>query len=281
MKEVWKRFTFVLTLLLLLCSIGPTTAMARERASVSLWINGSYMEPDVPPFIEYDRTYVPMRFISEALGYGVDWLDETREVMVRGQGRDILLQIGEPIATINGTAYPLDAPPMIVEDRTFVPLRFIAESLGYEVDWDPDGRTAVIGSGYVPAGYPDYPSDTQPGLISEDLTGEYYLYDYLGYDFAGDYRYYDVYSKIYIELQSPDYYKIIRTDEEVNGLGGFTTVSYAAYYPQGGYLEISEGQTTASYGIFSGFYHYATEGGYNASTDEITIGELTYQRLAN
>lgn len=94
------------------------------------------------------RTMVPMRKIFELLGLSVEWDGENKIVTGKKDNLLIQLQIDNNIATkeLKGTKtqIELDTPPMIIENRTMVPLRFIAESLDKQVGWDKNARTAVI-----------------------------------------------------------------------------------------------------------------------------------------
>ena len=115
--------------------------------------NGNKVEPQ----IINDRTMVPMRKIFEALGAEVRWNPTQRAILATKDGITIGLQIDSNIATID---YPdgqnvitLDAAPVIVNDRTLVPVRFIAESLNKNVDWDSDTRTVIISDADADAEY--------------------------------------------------------------------------------------------------------------------------------
>lgn len=94
------------------------------------------------------RTMVPMRKIFELLGLEVTWDGEERIVTGKNENTTIILQIDNNIATkeINGKKEEivLDVPPMIIDSRTMVPLRFIAESLDKQVGWDNAEKCAVI-----------------------------------------------------------------------------------------------------------------------------------------
>ena len=115
---------------------------------VTVLKNGNPIEFDVAPFIDNDRTLVPMRAVFEAVGASVEWIEETKTVMavyeVEGEKRFVVLQIDNESAFVNEEQVTLDIPAKIVSDRTFVPLRFVMESLGYEVTWDGDTYTANI-----------------------------------------------------------------------------------------------------------------------------------------
>ncbi|CAG7591773.1 copper amine oxidase N-terminal domain-containing protein [Peptoniphilus senegalensis] len=106
--------------------------------------NGKIIKSDVQPFIQNERTMVPIRFISETLGYKVDWNNEERLVSITGKDTSLELKIGSKKAKVNGKEVELDAPSIIKNERTFVPLRFVAENLKAEVKWDNDNFKVII-----------------------------------------------------------------------------------------------------------------------------------------
>ena len=102
---------------------------------------------DATPFIENERTYVPVRYLALALGVsedGIDWNPTTRAVTITKGDKNIVLTIDSIVASINGESKYLDVTPVIRDDRTYLPARFIAEALEYKVDWDGNSRTAII-----------------------------------------------------------------------------------------------------------------------------------------
>ena len=114
-------------------------------------LDGSPYTLDAAPLVrpEANRTLVPIRFISEALGARVDWLAETQEVVIRemrdGQQMEIILIINSEEALMNGVPVTLDcAAEILPPGRTFVPLRFVSETLGAQVDWDGDKQQITI-----------------------------------------------------------------------------------------------------------------------------------------
>lgn len=90
------------------------------------------------------RVMVPLRGIFEQLGATVDWNPDNQTILASGNGRHVQLQIGSYDATVNGRLTTMDVQPQIVEDTTMVPLRFIAQSLGARVDWQPDNDLVAI-----------------------------------------------------------------------------------------------------------------------------------------
>lgn len=108
------------------------------------FVNKIPIELDIAPLIISGRTLVPIRFIAEAFGAKVEWTNETQSITIEMDQITIVLQIGNKTAFINGKAHALDAAPMIVNSRTVVPVRFIAEALGAVVEWVKESETIVI-----------------------------------------------------------------------------------------------------------------------------------------
>jgi len=96
------------------------------------------------PVIQNDRILLPIRAVLEAMGGTVNWDDETRTVMLSHRENLIKLTIGSNTAYLNGIAHTLDVAPVIINDSTLLPIRFIAESLGFKVDWDDVRETVII-----------------------------------------------------------------------------------------------------------------------------------------
>jgi hypothetical protein len=109
-------------------------------------VNGREVMMDVAPFIKTQakRTMIPVRFVSEQLGAVVQWLPEKRQVKISRGATVILLTVDSAASQVNGKAEQLDCPPEILEGRTFVPLRFVGETLGATVHWDRVTRTIII-----------------------------------------------------------------------------------------------------------------------------------------
>ncbi|MFZ5943900.1 MAG: copper amine oxidase N-terminal domain-containing protein [Bacillota bacterium] len=108
------------------------------------YIDGQAKILDVPPCIENGRTYVPVRFIGEAFGADFNWDQNLQKVTYSVGSNTIELFIGKSQAYVNGQGIPLDAPPFIHEGRTLVPFRFMGQSIGAQVEWNNDTRTATI-----------------------------------------------------------------------------------------------------------------------------------------
>lgn len=154
----------ILPLLLTIAMLFSNHSIARAQQPIKLWINGSYVQTDTSPLIQNNRTLVPLRVISENLGLQVEWDAETKSVMTYKliDGRpdfkeSLLLTIGdkqvpkpaEEAADTGSLYYELEAPPVIINNRTMVPIRFIAEAYKMPVDWDGANRTVIVGKGYT------------------------------------------------------------------------------------------------------------------------------------
>ena len=127
---------------------------------IPVYVNGERVEFDTDPEIVSDRTFVPMRAIFEALGADVSWSNSRREAVAIMGANEVVLKIGSRIG-IHGTEVDeLDAAPYIKEERTMVPLRYLSESLGYEVQWNNPERSVYISAGSDKKDLPDENSDS-------------------------------------------------------------------------------------------------------------------------
>ena len=104
----------------------------------------------VTPYIKDQRTFVPIRFIAERLEMEVTWDDSTKTVTFT-KGSDVLtLTIGEKQYQKNGVTYSIDTAAELQWSRTMVPIRFVAEALGYAVEWNPQLSMVYITKSELP-----------------------------------------------------------------------------------------------------------------------------------
>ena len=92
---------------------------------------------DTAPVIRNDRTQVPIRIVTETLGGKVDWNGVTKEVTLHIDGKEIKMTVGK-------TLEKYGVAPVIIDGRTFVPVRFVADELGATVAWDDATKTVTI-----------------------------------------------------------------------------------------------------------------------------------------
>ena len=102
------------------------------------------IELDVPATIINDRTMVPLRAIFEALGAAVSWDGETRTIFAIKEDTNILMQVGQDCMFVNQEKKEIDSPSVIIDNRTLVPVRAIAEAFGNTVDYDEETKTVTI-----------------------------------------------------------------------------------------------------------------------------------------
>jgi hypothetical protein len=136
----------IATLIILLMSITFVTAAAvPAQRDITVTIDGAKMEfPDQKPYIENSRTLVPVRFVTEALGAEVEWLQTEQKVRIQKGSELIELVIGQSKVKAGSKTVQLDVPAKIKNSRTMVPLRFVSEALGAGVEWDQTTYTVSI-----------------------------------------------------------------------------------------------------------------------------------------
>ena len=134
---------------------GETTTILLYVGNPMMYINGIEQEIDpgrgtTPVIIpKWGRTIVPIRALVEALGGTIVWDGDTRKVTINFKGTLIELWIDNPKAKVNGVENWIDTSnhdvkPTIINSRTMLPLRFVAENLGCQVDWEGTTQTITI-----------------------------------------------------------------------------------------------------------------------------------------
>ncbi len=145
-------FSIILLLLIMpLCSMSvhgqgdaSEVSVQMQLGSIQATINEAPHELNQPPLIINGRSMVPLTFFSEGLGADIQWNGENRSILYQNDSFTVLLSIDQRTAYVNEQPVTLDAAPVIVNDRTMVPVRFISDILGYEVSWDAATQTITI-----------------------------------------------------------------------------------------------------------------------------------------
>lgn len=137
----------VICFIVMICltlSLCLSASALNSQIFITLKVNSKYIKTDAPPYIKNGRTYVSLRLISEALGADVCWVaGEKKALVVTQQSLMELFQDKKEIL-INGEKFNMDCALEISNNRAMVPLRFISETLGCKVDWDPKYYTLSI-----------------------------------------------------------------------------------------------------------------------------------------
>lgn len=110
----------------------------RTDIPISITVNDNYIKVDAKPFLYRDSTYIPIRFVSEALNAQVEWQEKSNTAMISFRGNKIELPVGKDYGYINGNYTPIRTGVKLVSDRTFVPVRFVSEAMGATVTWEQD-----------------------------------------------------------------------------------------------------------------------------------------------
>ncbi len=167
-------------------AVLPADATVSVDPEVNININGKLLQFPVgeqPPEIVDDRTYVPLRIISENLGADVDWVENTRQVVINRTNKEYIPtsagKDGEIEIIIDGKTLVIPdgyGRAFIKQNRTMIPLRVVSEALGCNVDWEADTRTAVItGTAEIPDTgntdpVPEVPSSADDTQLFEKLA---------------------------------------------------------------------------------------------------------------
>jgi len=115
--------------------------------SSTVYVNGEEINLSSPPAYideESQTTMVPLRFISEIIGAKVEWIPNTKEIIITQDDKTIRMSTKSIDTTVNGKEFVLPCKPQIKEERAFVPLKFIAQNLEFVVDWIPESKTIVL-----------------------------------------------------------------------------------------------------------------------------------------
>lgn len=123
---------------------APVAYEAPVYETVTLKINGGYLNSPYSPVISEDTTIAPLRAVMETLGWNVKWTDETQAISITKGSKTIGLQIGSSVMTIDGNTVQLAVAPSLIADVTYIPIRAVSEALGAVVGWDIETNTASI-----------------------------------------------------------------------------------------------------------------------------------------
>ena len=132
------------TALLLICILSVMTSVYSAPEKITVTLNGNEIKFDVAPKIINNRTMVPLRAISEAIDASVLWNSDDRSILLNRGDMVAMLQIGNEKLFKNDETILLDSPPIIVSDRTLVPVRAICETFGFNVEWNADERIVIL-----------------------------------------------------------------------------------------------------------------------------------------
>lgn len=168
-----KKKLFVSILFINLLFVG-----VMAKSDVNLFIDGKLQNGDV--IVRESRTFVPLRFISETLGYKVEYFEKTKDIKISNDKDVVELKVNSKDFAKNGEASEMDVKTFLSNNYTFVPLRFISEAFGKEVGWDEPSRSVYIGK--KPAEFPKPAPKVSSNYVVKDYP-QYVVKDYPQYGF--------------------------------------------------------------------------------------------------
>lgn len=173
-----KLLSLTITFALILSFCAGISVSAEKPVTVT--VDGQTVNFDVQPRLIGGRTMVPLRAIFEALGATVEWDEESQTVTAYNEIYIVKCTIDSNTMYINNEAKTIDVAPMMIDSRTLVPARFVAEAFNCNVNWDD--RTFVVAITSNPIDYSkveqdthtDIPTTTKPDTVYEPTIAMYY-----------------------------------------------------------------------------------------------------------
>jgi hypothetical protein len=131
-------------------SPGGAGTSVFKIGSTSYTLSGAPVTIDVAPYIKNGRTFLPLRYVANALGVGdsnIIWDPTSQKITVIKGGIVLQLQVGYTTEVVNGATITMDVAPEITSGRTCLPVAWVAQALGATVAWDATAQTVTITPG--------------------------------------------------------------------------------------------------------------------------------------
>ncbi|MGW8957976.1 N-acetylmuramoyl-L-alanine amidase [Paenibacillus sp. NPDC055715] len=139
-----KKFGFLLLLFVFMWAIPGYGHAASSETQIYLDDQQLSVPSGAKAQVISGNTMVPLRVISENLGYDVTWKQQARTITIEKDSTSIRMIIGSKTATVNGSDISLDASPLLRSNYALVPLRFIGEQMGLDVKWDSSSKSVKL-----------------------------------------------------------------------------------------------------------------------------------------
>ncbi|WDH81179.1 N-acetylmuramoyl-L-alanine amidase family protein [Paenibacillus urinalis] len=135
-------------LVALLCFMWIFPGLGQAATDIKIVLDGSQLS--LPSGVKAEninsKVMIPIRVVSEKLGYSVGWEQKTKTVTIKQDQTVIKMVAGKKTATVNGSTVNLDAAPIIKNGTTLVPIRFVGETMGLQVSWNNQSKTVYLNS---------------------------------------------------------------------------------------------------------------------------------------
>jgi len=139
----WFSLLFVVAGMLFL-SAGIVQAAKAETLTPKLILDGKALEPEVPPIVIGQTVMIPVRIATESLGYKVDFDNNKKQVTVSNSRKQLVMTLDKPTAYLDSVPQEMIVPPTAKSNKILIPLRFLGESLGVQVFWDNQIKSAFL-----------------------------------------------------------------------------------------------------------------------------------------
>lgn len=120
---------------------GPRPRVVK-RGGIKIQVNGAAVEFAVAPFVLDGHTLAQVRPLAEAMGATITWTQASQTVTLTAGARTAQCQVGSEVGVTDGRGVLLQQPPTLIGDNLVLPVRFVAEALGYQVGWE--NATGVV-----------------------------------------------------------------------------------------------------------------------------------------
>ncbi|MGD9677709.1 MAG: N-acetylmuramoyl-L-alanine amidase [Vulcanibacillus sp.] len=139
-----KKVSIVLLVVIIMFVSSPVLATEQP---IRILIDNEIVYSDAPPIIISNRVLVPVRVVSEKLGYLVSWHEDEQAVYIKKDDVSIKFIIGQKKMWINGNEKVLDVMPVVKNGRSYLPIRVVAECISANVVWDGGTSSVIVKTG--------------------------------------------------------------------------------------------------------------------------------------
>ncbi|MBN3527551.1 N-acetylmuramoyl-L-alanine amidase family protein [Paenibacillus apiarius] len=131
-----------LLMMMLLCVLFPNIGQAAPDPS--LYLNGNSIKLPEKITMSNNSVMIPIRVVSEELGYKVNWNGKAQTVTINNDSKRLNLTVNQKTAKVNDKEVQLDVAPIVKQNATLVPLRFVGQNMGLTVEWDKDTKSVYL-----------------------------------------------------------------------------------------------------------------------------------------
>ncbi len=166
----WLILLFVVIGMLFL-SAGIVNAAKSVALTPKLILDGTALQPKVPPVVVDKTVLIPVRIATESLGYKVDYDNKKKQVTVSNGSNQLVMTLDQKTAYLDNEPKEMVQPPLIISQNILIPLRFLGDSLDVQVFWDNQSKSAFLYSSVsadpddteVSQPEPEEPTDIEDG----------------------------------------------------------------------------------------------------------------------